>query len=145
LRVLFVFLLLGLILSIGIALTFPSIGVHSSGGLEPQHEGLWKGIFGHKNQLGQAAVLTMALAFTLPSGRPATRALVWLAGAAALLTMLQVDSGGASATAVIVACGYSYIRALSKLPRVGRAAAAVIGVLLLLPPLCCLKASCPRF
>ncbi len=50
---------------------FPSQGVHSGGGFEPQHAGLWRGVFDHKNVASYVmGVFVMIGLFVMRNGRP---------------------------------------------------------------------------
>jgi exopolysaccharide production protein ExoQ len=86
------------VLSVAFALLLPAYGLHADA-----HEGAWRGVFTHKNTLGQVMALAAVLFFVV--WRDAAR-LRWLPAAGlALAVALVVLSGSASALAVLAACG----------------------------------------
>lgn len=74
-----------LTVGVGIALGFcwfavlfvPEQGVHSAGGFESQHAGLWRGVFDHKNVASYVmGVFVMIGLFIMRSGKPAWGAVI---------------------------------------------------------------------
>lgn len=58
-------LFIGSLLSTILAIGLPSIGVHQADGIE-SHPGAWKGVYGHKNELGSMMVLNSLTFLALP-------------------------------------------------------------------------------
>ncbi len=80
----------GLILS-------PATAVHSGAGVEPQHAGLWRGAFSHKNVAGPVmACLSFAGLYAFRRGRR------WVGGTLLVLAMIFMANTGSKTTAGLV-------------------------------------------
>ena len=88
-------LLLVLALSYAGILLFPEAAVHGSGGSEAQHEGLWRGVFAHKNVAGPVmATFIFFGIYLLRSGdRLSGLAIVILAGIFVIQTGSKTTNG----------------------------------------------------
>lgn len=78
-------------------IVLPGIAIHGGGGDEPQHDGLWRGIYSHKNVAGPVmAALFFAGLYLLRSGER------WAGWAITLLAALFVYKTGSKTSAGLV-------------------------------------------
>ncbi|MEO9614778.1 MAG: O-antigen ligase [Nitratireductor sp.] len=76
---------------------FPATAVHSGAGVEPQHAGLWRGAFSHKNVAGPVmACLSFAGLYAFRRGRR------WVGGTLLVLAMIFMANTGSKTTAGLV-------------------------------------------
>ena len=92
-------LLIGAFLSIGFSLGNPQLGVHGIAGIGTEsqdHQGSWKGVYGHKNSFGSMMVLTFLTFWTLP--KETSKLYKWL-GLILAVVLLQFSR---SVTAMVI-------------------------------------------
>lgn len=102
-RILYLALTGIVVVSAALALAVPRMGVHqATDAMNRSHTGQWRGVFGHKNLLGQLAGVHFALTLTLASRLLRSRPLVVFL---ALLSALVLFKTGSSTALVIAAVG----------------------------------------
>ena len=114
---------------------FPESGTHDGSGFEPQHAGLWRGVYSHKNVASYVAgMFALIGAYIATRGRPAlggvvlvlATAMVILAGSKTVLIVLPV----AFATAWVAARTSPAARAVAVVLPVSVMVAATLGLAL---------------
>ncbi len=89
--------LAAVLLSYAGLILFPATAVHSGAGVEPQHAGLWRGAFSHKNVAGPVmACLSFAGLYAFRRGRR------WAGGTLLVLAMIFMANTGSKTTAGLV-------------------------------------------
>lgn len=81
--------------SVVMAVTFPKYGIHqATDNLQDGHVGLWRGVFGHKNQLGGAASISIFTFLFFPSLISASVGFRVICIAAAIACLIFAQSAG---------------------------------------------------
>src|SRR5690606_16227237 len=85
---------------------FPAAAMHPPGGFEPQHEGLWRGVFSHKNVAGPAfAAFFYFGIYFLRSGQTVAGAVI------IALSALFILGTGSRATTGLVLVAFAIVMA----------------------------------
>lgn len=111
LKILFLYVLTGVFLSLLLILFFPSQGISSGA-----HEGAWKGVFWHKNILGIHAAFGIVLLVLCGAEETRYRGVYWVGLVACLILLVGSRSLTAAASAFAGVATYAAVMSLRNPP-----------------------------
>jgi len=111
LKILFLYVLTGVFLSLLLILFFPSWGISSGA-----HEGAWKGVFWHKNILGIHAAFGIVLLVLCGAEETRYRGAYWVGLVACLIFLVASRSLTAAASAFAGVATYAAVMSLRNPP-----------------------------